>query len=285
MTAAARDRIPFLLYYCSHHVHSPQFANEVDTNSTLRGGFGDSLAELDRSVGSLLKVLDDLNATNSTFVLFSSDNGPSLRNRNLGGNAGPLKCGKGTTYEGGQRVPAIVRWPGRVRPGSVQRNVASLLDVFPTILRHATNATIVAHAATSSIDLPRTAALERHDGVDLLGQSEVAPTKPSTSTTTVVLDGFDMTGLLTESGGGVGPRGGQFVYYPQIARRDRGLYAARAGRAKVHWHTQGSIQSGTTNRWVSCDVCWSEQCHNNIWVGGDVVCILHPPTWFILTLR
>lgn len=90
----------FFLYYASHHVHSPQFAGIDTTNLTLRGRFGDSLAELDTSVGLLIKSLTMHGADSSTIVLFTSDNGPSLRNEVRGGNAGLLRCGKGTTFEG-----------------------------------------------------------------------------------------------------------------------------------------------------------------------------------------
>lgn len=207
--------VPFLLYFCSHHVHSPQFAGYDETNATIRGRFGDSLAELDRSVGSLLDSLEDLGVADNTLVWFTSDNGPSLRNEKRGGNAGLLKCGKGTTYEGGVRVPAMVRWGGGgVRGGTVCRKVVSTLDIFPTILSIATGNKVQKNSIT--------------------------------------LDGFDMTNMLTSSCSVPSPRKEKNIYYPQFARRDRGLFALRIGTDKVHFHTRGSLQSGAENRDSDC---------------------------------
>ncbi|XP_077990518.1 uncharacterized protein LOC144444838 [Glandiceps talaboti] len=128
----AAKKTPFFLYYAFNHVHHPQFASKQFRNSTSRGTFGDSLAELDYGIGHVIQQLRDSGVENNTLILFTSDNGPSLRNENRGGNAGPLKCGKGTTYEGGQRVPAIAYWPGRVKPGRTME-LASTLDFLPTI--------------------------------------------------------------------------------------------------------------------------------------------------------
>ncbi len=222
--AVARSA-PFLLYYCSHHVHSPQFAGADATNTTQRGRFGDSLKEFDAAVGSLLRTLDRLGVADDTLVWMTSDNGPSMRNEVRGGNAGLLRCGKGTTYEGGQRVPALVSWPaGGLRAGVVCRRTVSTLDMFPTILR---------------VLLPAAALPAAENGA--------------------VLDGYDVLPLLRSSCAAPSPRAGRLVYYPQFARRDRGLYAVsvrtRAGsmsRTKVHFHTEGSLQSGEHNRDRAC---------------------------------
>ncbi|XP_072169148.1 arylsulfatase A-like [Diadema setosum] len=123
---------PFFLYYAFQHAHHPQFASQKFRNSTARGTYGDSLAELDWCVGKVLAQLKASGVLENTLVLFTSDNGPSLRNENRGGNAGLLKCGKGTTYEGGQRVPAIAYWPGRIKPGRTME-LASNLDFLPTV--------------------------------------------------------------------------------------------------------------------------------------------------------
>ncbi|XP_054749201.2 arylsulfatase A-like [Lytechinus pictus] len=128
---AAADQ-PFFLYYAYHHTHHPQFAGEQFRNTTIRGTFGDSLAELDWSVGEVLNQLDSSGIADNTFIFFTSDNGPSLTREVRGGNAGLLKCGKGTTYEGGVRVPGIARWPGRINPGRTIE-LASQIDLLPTI--------------------------------------------------------------------------------------------------------------------------------------------------------
>ncbi|XP_070577434.1 arylsulfatase A-like isoform X1 [Ptychodera flava] len=129
----AKSGKPFFLYYATQHTHFPNFAGKQFRNSTRRGAFGDSLAELDWEVGQLLEELKLQNLEKNTFVFFTSDNGPSLFYQVRGGMAGLLKCGKGTTYEGGQRVPAIAYWPGKIQPGRT-RELASTLDLLPTIV-------------------------------------------------------------------------------------------------------------------------------------------------------
>ncbi|XP_062347457.1 arylsulfatase A-like [Cinclus cinclus] len=128
----ARRGLPFLLYYASHHTHYPQFASQEFSGRMQRGPFGDALAEFDGSVGQLLQALQDNGLENSTLVFFTSDNGPSTLRMAHGGSAGHLKCGKGTTYEGGMREPAVAYWPGRITPG-VTHELASTLDILPTL--------------------------------------------------------------------------------------------------------------------------------------------------------
>ncbi|XP_056338312.1 arylsulfatase A isoform X2 [Oenanthe melanoleuca] len=113
----ARRGLPFLLYYASHHTHYPQFASRAFAGRARRGPFGDALAEFDGAVGQLLQALRDSGVENSTMVLVTSDNGPSTLRMARGGSSGHLKCGKGTTYEGGMREPALAYWPGRIAPG------------------------------------------------------------------------------------------------------------------------------------------------------------------------
>uniref|UniRef100_A0A8B9ISZ1 Arylsulfatase A n=1 Tax=Amazona collaria TaxID=241587 RepID=A0A8B9ISZ1_9PSIT len=128
----ARRGVPFLLYYASHHTHYPQFASQEYTGQSRRGPFGDALAEFDGSVGQLLQALQDNGLANTTLVFFTSDNGPSTLRMARGGSSGLLKCGKGTTYEGGMREPAVAYWPGRITAG-VTHELASTLDVLPTL--------------------------------------------------------------------------------------------------------------------------------------------------------
>ena len=96
---------PFFLFYSFHHVHFPQFSSTNFRNSSLRGAFGDSIAEMDAAVGNLIATLEEVDALEDTLIIFTSDNGPrSLdQGKGQGGNSGPFKCGKGTTWEGGQR--------------------------------------------------------------------------------------------------------------------------------------------------------------------------------------
>ncbi|KAM9582390.1 arylsulfatase A isoform 6-T6 [Guaruba guarouba] len=119
-------------YSHDQHTHYPQFASQEYTGQSQRGPFGDALAEFDGSVGQLLQALKDNGLANTTLVFFTSDNGPSTLRMARGGSSGLLKCGKGTTYEGGMREPAVAYWPGRITPG-VTHELASTLDVLPTL--------------------------------------------------------------------------------------------------------------------------------------------------------
>ena len=126
---------PFFFYFASHHTHMPQFASDTYLNTTERGLFGDSLAELDFSVGQLLDHMKLLGIENRTLVIFTSDNGPALGSMELGGEQGPLKCGKGTTYEGGMREPGIFWWPGVIAPATITYAIGSQLDIFVTAVK------------------------------------------------------------------------------------------------------------------------------------------------------
>ncbi|XP_028814496.1 arylsulfatase A-like [Denticeps clupeoides] len=129
--SSAARRQPFFLYYPSHHTHYPQYAGRGAAGKSLRGPFGDALLELDSTVGAVLRSLEDSGVTNNTLVFFTADNGPELMRMSRGGSSGLMKCGKGTTYEGGMREPAIAYWPGTIEPG-VTHELASTLDVLPT---------------------------------------------------------------------------------------------------------------------------------------------------------
>ena len=93
------------------------------------------MQELDWSVGQILDALDEEGVADETLVIFTSDNGPWLRYGQAGGSAGPLRDGKTTTWEGGVRVPGIVRWKGRVaNPGRVERGIVATYDIYATAL-------------------------------------------------------------------------------------------------------------------------------------------------------
>ncbi len=120
-----KDR-PFFLYYASHDIHVPRVPNKQFVGKTGMGPRGDELAEFDWSVGQILDTLDRLHLAENTLVILSSDNGPVLddgykdeANELVGHHrpAGPLRAGKYSLFEGGTRVPFIVRWPRKVKPG------------------------------------------------------------------------------------------------------------------------------------------------------------------------
>jgi arylsulfatase A-like enzyme len=99
------------------------------------------MAQLDNSIGDLLKHLDDIGEANNTIVIFTTDNGAEVFTWPDGGMT-PFRATKGTVFEGGFRVPAIVRWPGKIKPGSVENGLFSGLDWLPTLAAAAGNPNI-----------------------------------------------------------------------------------------------------------------------------------------------
>lgn len=126
---------PFFLYLPHPMPHVPLFASEAFHGKSARGRYGDTIEEIDHGVGQILALLRELQLEDQTLVLFTSDNGPWLRKEIAGGSAGLLRDGKGSTWEGGYRVPAIAQWPGVIEPGSVAGDIVSTLDLLPTFLR------------------------------------------------------------------------------------------------------------------------------------------------------
>ncbi len=129
----SRDR-PFFLYLPHSMPHTPIFASDTFEGTSSRGLYGDVIEELDWSMGQILDVLHEENLDYRTLVVFTSDNGPWLTENLNGGSAGLLRDGKGTTWEGGMRVPAIAWWPGTIAPGAVTQSLATTLDLLPTVL-------------------------------------------------------------------------------------------------------------------------------------------------------
>jgi arylsulfatase A-like enzyme len=100
---------------------------------SARGLYGDVITEIDWSVGQILAALRKNRLEANTLVIFTSDNGPWLLYGDHGGSAGPLREGKGTVFEGGQRMPCIMRWPGRIPKGSACHELAATMDILPTL--------------------------------------------------------------------------------------------------------------------------------------------------------
>lgn len=124
---------PFLLYLAHSMPHVPLYVSPEFEGSSELGLYGDVIQELDWSTGEIVKKLEALGIAENTLVLFSSDNGPWLVMDDHGGSAGELRSGKGSTFEGGQRVPTVAQWPAQISPGSVNGTVSSLLDILPTV--------------------------------------------------------------------------------------------------------------------------------------------------------
>jgi arylsulfatase A len=126
---------PFFLYVPHPMPHVPLFCSDKVKGKSEQGAYGDVISEIDWSVGQILETLRRLKLDDDTLVIFTTDNGPWLSYGNHAGSARPLREGKGTTWEGGVRVPCIMRWPGRIPAGSVCREPAMTIDIFPTIAR------------------------------------------------------------------------------------------------------------------------------------------------------
>ena len=125
---------PFFLYLPQTAVHTPIHPGAAFAGKSNNGRFGDWVEELDWSTGRLLDTLHELKLAENTFVLFTSDNGPWLIKGSDGGSAGPLRGGKGSTWEGGVRVPTVAWWPGKIAPGTVCDTVTGTIDVLPTLV-------------------------------------------------------------------------------------------------------------------------------------------------------
>ena len=122
---------PFFLYLAHSMPHIPLARSSGYVDHSSGGIYGDVIEEIDWSTGQVLDALGAAGVDGQTLVLFTSDNGPWLPFETHGGSAGPLREGKGSTWEGGVRTPAIFRWPGTVRPGTVT-DIGSGLDLLPT---------------------------------------------------------------------------------------------------------------------------------------------------------
>lgn len=128
-----QKRRPFFLYFAHTFPHVPMFASPAFKGRSRAGIYGDAVEEIDWSVGQVLETLRKQGIAKNTLVFFTSDNGPWLIMGDQGGSAGLLREGKGSTWEGGMRVPGIAWMPGRIKPG-VTTQLATALDLFPTAL-------------------------------------------------------------------------------------------------------------------------------------------------------
>jgi len=143
---------PFFLYLPHTMPHVPLGVSEKFKGKSDQGLYGDVMMEIDWSVDQIIKALAENNLEDNTLVIFTSDNGPWLNFGNHAGSTGGLREGKGTSFEGGQRVPCIMRWPGTIPSGTVSNNLATTMDIFATI------------ASITGSDLPK----HKIDGVNIL---------------------------------------------------------------------------------------------------------------------
>lgn len=145
---------PWFIYLAHNLPHIPLFASENFVGKSPRGLFGDVVEEIDYGVGQILKTLKNEGLEKNTLVVFTSDNGPWLIFDQHGGSAGPLREGKGTTWEGGMREPTIFYWPGKIKP-KIVTGIGSTLDLFATIAKLA-GAGVPTDRVMDSFDLGQT---------------------------------------------------------------------------------------------------------------------------------
>ena len=173
---SAQADAPFFLYFAYSMPHLPIFAPKEREGLSRAGRYGDVIETIDWSAGRVLDRLDSLGLAENTIVIFTSDNGPwnNLPDRMLQagnepwhtGSTGPLRGAKATTYEGGLRVPGLIRWPGHIPAGRTSAELTTAMDLFPTLLRA---------AGTSA---PDSLHLDGHDLTAFLtAETDVAPTE------------------------------------------------------------------------------------------------------------
>lgn len=160
---------PFFLYFAMSDIHVPRMPDTRFKGKSRLGYRGDAILQMDNAVGQIMKTLDYLGLTKNTIVVFSSDNGPVMNNGYVDGAvemahghlpAGPLRGGKSSIYEGGTRVPFIVRWPGEVKAGTVSDALVSQVDFLASFAR-------LTHQELKADDAP-----DSYDVLDaLLGKS------------------------------------------------------------------------------------------------------------------
>ena len=127
-----KDR-PFFLYLAHTMCHVPIAVSDKFKGKSEQGLFGDVIMELDWSVGQVIQTLKEAGLTDKTLVIFASDNGPWINFGNCAGSTASMREGKLTSFEGGQRVPCIMKWPGVIPSGLVCNKLASTIDILPTL--------------------------------------------------------------------------------------------------------------------------------------------------------
>ncbi len=126
---------PFLVYIPHSMVHVPLYVSEQFKGKSGAGLFGDVVMEVDWSMGQILAAIKKNGLDEKTLVIFTTDNGPWLSYGDHAGSAKPLREGKGTMFEGGCRVPTVMRWPGKIPAGSACDELAATIDILPTVAK------------------------------------------------------------------------------------------------------------------------------------------------------
>lgn len=124
---------PFFLYLAHSMPHVPIAVSDKFAGKSGKGLFADLMMEIDASIGEIMHTLEKEGLDKNTLIVFTSDNGPWLSYGNHAGSSGGLREGKGTSWEGGIRVPCIMRWPGKIPAGTICNKLVATLDLLPTI--------------------------------------------------------------------------------------------------------------------------------------------------------
>ena len=150
---------PFFVYLAHSQPHVPLFRSQEFEGVSSRGYYGDVIEEIDWSVGQVLQKLRETGIAKNTLVVFTSDNGPWLTYQDHGGSAGPLREGKGSTWEGGMREPTIFWWPGTIPAASISMEIGSTMDLMATFL------------SLAGLSLPTDRTFDSHDLTPVLKQT------------------------------------------------------------------------------------------------------------------
>jgi len=143
---------PFFLYLAHSMPHVPISVSSKFKGKSQQGLYGDVMLEIDWSVGQVMKALKKEGIDKNTLIVFTSDNGPWLNFGNHAGSAGGLRQGKGTSFEGGQRVPCVMKWPNQIPAGTICNKLSCTIDLLPTF------------AGITNAKLPE----KKIDGVDII---------------------------------------------------------------------------------------------------------------------
>lgn len=149
-------KTPFFLYLANPMPHTPLYVSPEFEGKTGKGLYADVIAEIDYNTGRVLDALKANRIVDNTLVIFSSDNGPWLLMGQHSGSAKPLRDGKGSSFEGGYRVPTIMRWPAKIEAGTVCSEIATSMDLMPTF------------AAMTGARLPADLKLDGHNMLSLM---------------------------------------------------------------------------------------------------------------------
>ena len=151
MDKQAKAGKPFFCYFNSTRCHTNTYLSPEYNGKTGLGVEADAMTEVDDNVGKLLKKLDDLGIANNTIVIFTTDNGAQMMTWPDGGTT-PFRGEKATNWEGGYRVPTVIRWPGVIQPGTVSNDIFAHEDLIPTLCAAAGEDDIVQKCLTGYTD-------------------------------------------------------------------------------------------------------------------------------------